>query len=65
MELSIEPDVAFNLLIVKKQGCLYAVDYLVAEYLVEENSSNASDDMEGPTYLLVKERKTIKMGCGE
>lgn len=33
MELSIEPDVAFNLPIVKKRGHPYAVDCLVAKYL--------------------------------
>ena len=56
--LNIEPDVVFNLPIVKKRSRPYAVDCLVAEYSEEENTS---DSMEERTNLLVKDRKTIKM----
>ena len=61
MGLNIEPDVPFNLPIVKKQGRPYAVDCLVAEYLEEENSKYTNDGMEELINLLVKEKKTIKM----
>ena len=61
MGLNIEPDVPFNLPIVKKRGRPYAVDCLVAEYLAEENSNDTSDGTEELTNLLVKEKKTIKM----
>ena len=46
--------------LLKKQGRPYAVDCLVAKYLVEENS-NTSDGVKEPTNLLMKETKTIKM----
>ena len=57
--LNIEPDVVFNLPIVKKRGRPYAVDCLVAEYSEEENCSNTNDSMEERTNWTGKPLKWL------